>query len=74
MSTSDETVRTSVSLSMKVNLGNYESAELWLSVSNVGADTTEEEIEAALDTGKLAYDRIRGRMRGEVLRLKGSGG
>lgn len=61
----------SVSCSMKVNLGNYESADVFLSVTGIAAGTTTEQIDAALETGKLAYDRIRERIRGEVAALKG---
>lgn len=53
---------TTVSLSHKVNLGNFEHAELFLSVGGVKADTTAEEIDAALDAGRIAYDRLRVRL------------
>ena len=61
-----EPPRTSVSLSMKVSLAQYENAELFLSVQNIGPATTDEEIDAALERGKLAYDRIRAHMRGRI--------
>ena len=59
---------------MKVNLGNYESAEVWLSVSGVEPGTSTEEIDDALETGKLAYERIRERMREKVAALRAEGG
>ncbi len=61
----------SVSCSMKLNLGNYESAEVFLSVAGIAADSTPDQIDAALATGKLAYDRIRERVRAEVAALRG---
>lgn len=46
----------SVSVSRKVNLGNYESADFFLSVSGIVPGTTEEEIAALVENeGKIAY-------------------
>lgn len=66
MSETEDGIRCSVSLSQKVNLGNYERAEVFMSLSNVPADATVEDINAALDAGKIVYDALRQRMRIKV--------
>lgn len=48
------------SLSAKLNLGNYESADVFLSISGITAETTEEEVDELLAKGaKLAWDRLK---------------
>ena len=69
-----EPITTTVSLSQKVNLGNYESVDFFISVSGVSAETTDAEIEAALDAGKIAYDKIRGRMAVKVAEARNTAG
>lgn len=61
---------TTVSLSQKVNLGNYESADLFMSISGVSVSTTPEEIEEVLDAGRIAYDKMRVRMASKVQEIK----
>lgn len=64
-----------LSLSMKVNLGNYESAEAFLSISGVGMSTTQEEIDAVLDgPARIAYDALKARMGEKVAELRGKKG
>lgn len=55
---------------MKVNLGNYESAGASLVVSGLRADATTEEIEALLDTGKLAWSVMTTRLHAKVSEMK----
>ena len=52
-------LKVGVSLNRKINLGNYESAEVWVSLTGIEASTTAEEIQAALATGSLAYDALK---------------
>ena len=42
----------SVSVSMKVNLGNYQSADVFVSLSGVTPETTEDEMDALI-TGNV---------------------
>jgi len=62
--------RVGVSISQKVNLGNYESAEVFLSLTNLRPGTSAEEIAEALEIGQLAYKRIRDRMVGLIERVR----
>ncbi len=60
----------SVSVSMKVNLGNYESADAFVSLSGLPEGTPLEEIEALLDTGKLAWGAMTERLVSKVNELR----
>lgn len=44
-----------VSMSRKVNLGNYESADVFVSISNAKAGMTEEELRPLLDTAATSW-------------------
>lgn len=60
----------SVSVAMKVNLGNYESADAFVSVSGLREGATAAEIEGLLDTGKLAWSLMTTRLRDKVTEMK----
>ena len=62
--------RVSTSLEMKINLGNYESAACFISLSGVPLGASEAEIEALLDTGRIAYDAIKRRIQLQVNALR----
>lgn len=69
-----------VSMSRRVNLENlwgpsfkYESAEVFVSISNVGATTTAAEIDDALDTGRLAWEKVRADLHRRVREMKEAG-
>jgi hypothetical protein len=58
------------SVQMKVNLGNYESADCFLSISGVTQETTPAEMEALMDQGKVAYDLLRTHLAPKVADLR----
>ena len=59
-----------VSVSMKANLGNYESADAFVSLSGLEAGTSAEEIERMLDTGKIAWSLMTQRLGEKVAELR----
>ena len=61
----------SISLSRKINLGNYESADFFVSLNGVTADTLPDEMEELLNVGKIAYDLIRKDIAGKVAAIRG---
>ena len=62
--------RIATSVEMKVNLGNYESASCFISLSNIAAGTTPAEIEALLDTGRIVYDALKRRLQLQINDLR----
>lgn len=54
-----EGLRLSVSVSRKANLGNYQSADFFMSVSNIEVGATEAELQEALATGEVAFAVIK---------------
>ena len=66
-----EQLSVSISVSRKINLGNYESADAFLSISGVTEETTEAEIDELLDgKGALAFKKLADRMREKVDTLR----
>lgn len=52
-----------ISISRKINLGNYESADVFISIGNIRDTTTDEEVTMLLDgpvadTFKILRDRL----------------
>lgn len=63
----------SMSLSRKVNLGNYEAADVFLSVSGISNSTTAEQIDELLaGAGQLAYSRLAKALNEKAKTLKGT--
>ncbi len=63
-------LRVSVSISRKLNLGRYESADVMLSLSGIEPGTTTAEIEAALATGALGYSAVKSALAVKVGELR----
>lgn len=56
----------SLSLARKINTGNYESAEAFVSIQGVRAGMTVDDLEPLLSTGRIAYDAIREELRQQI--------
>ena len=66
-------IRVSVSISRKVYLGNYESAEAFVSLSNVPVGAGQDEIDEALNTGKLVWEALKPRLIAATRELRAGG-
>lgn len=55
----DDPIKVSVTASQTVNLGDYNSAKVDFSLSNIPTGATEKDIEAALETGELAFKYVK---------------
>lgn len=55
-----------ISMSRKINMGNYESAECFVSISGVTEDMTAEQLEPLMETGKVAWELVRARLTEQV--------
>lgn len=66
----------SISVTRKVNLGNYESADAFLSLSGIPVDATEADILDALNAADLAFEPIKAKAveMANRLRTEGRGG
>lgn len=60
----------SVSLSRKVNLGNYESADVFVSISGATIGTTEAEVDELL-SNRIVWDRLKDELRERCEEIRG---
>jgi hypothetical protein len=67
----DRLPRVSVSLGRKINMGNYESLDVHVSLSGFTAETTEEEMEAAIANGRVGYNLVVGEINRRVRAIRG---
>jgi hypothetical protein len=61
-----------VSLARKINLGNYESADAFVSVSNLRVGATPEEVNEILSVGEMAWPLLEKRIAHEIAEFKAS--
>lgn len=62
--------RIAVTLSRRVNLGNYESADASICLSGIEPGATEEQIADMLGTAKLAWSMIGSELNHKIHQLK----
>lgn len=67
-------LRMTASVEMKVNLGNYESASAFISLQGIAPDTSVEEMETALETGKLAWGVLKNALQAKVVEMRAERG
>jgi hypothetical protein len=63
---SDTEPTIAVSMARKINMGNFESADCFVSLSGIKAGMTPEEMAPLLDTGKVAWDLVRAALAEQV--------
>ena len=62
-------------MSRKINLGNYEAADAFISVGGITHETTEADVIALLDgPGKETFEILKTRLRAQVARMRNEGG
>lgn len=67
-------IKISMSVSRKVNLGNYESGDVFLSLSDVPVGATQEQVEDALQTSKIVWDVLRAEVNKKAIALREAAG
>ena len=68
-----EEPRVTIAIDQKLNMGNYESASVGIILSSLPVDITEAEIDALLDTGRLAYGKMVERLAEKVAARREAG-
>lgn len=63
-------LRVSVSVSRKINLGNYESLDIFFSVSGIEPGTPQAEIAEALETGETAWQVVKNKVREKIVEVR----
>jgi hypothetical protein len=61
---------TTVSMSRKINMGNYESCDVFVSLNGVRAGMTPEQLAPLLNTTKIAWDLVRAQLIEQVQAAK----
>lgn len=61
--------RVTLSVTRKVNLGDYESTEIFMSVG-VDAESTPEEIQTAVQTGEVLFNAVASSVKAQADRLR----
>ena len=69
--TEEQKITGTMSVSMKVNLGNYESAECFISLNGINENTSDREILTLLDGKmKVSYDLLKYRIKERVIDMR----
>lgn len=69
--TNNEELRAAVSVSMRVNLGNYQSADVFVSLSGVGPETTEADMDALLQGNvAVAFQKCLGSVKAKCREIR----
>lgn len=73
---SDNPPRVSISIGRKINIGNYESVDIFYSLNNIPASIEPLDLESLMETGDACYQFLRRKIveRTAELRTSSSGG
>lgn len=63
-----------VSVQQKVNIGRYESADLFMSVHGVGVNTTPDEMDEIIAQSKVVYSKLAREMKMKVAAIRNTNG
>lgn len=74
MNEENDIIKISVSATQKVNLGNYESADVFVALSNLDSGVSEDEMMMALETGELAFGCVKAFIRDRVAEIRRNAG
>jgi hypothetical protein len=66
----DNEATVTISLARKVNLGNYESVDVFVSLNGLKAGTTAAQMQPLLDTAAVGWDEINLALEETILLLK----
>lgn len=69
MNTMYERESVTVTMSAKVSIGPYESADLYIAVKDLAIGATDDRINEAMDTATRTYEAIRAQFRQQVVEL-----
>lgn len=68
-----EEMRVSVSIARKINLGDYESADVFMAISNIEPGASDAEIEEALATGDQAIQILKKHVGSQIVKIRAQG-
>lgn len=68
-----EEMRVSVSIVRKINLGDYESADIFMAISNMEPGASDAEIEEALATGDQAIQILKKHIAAQIVKVRAQG-
>ncbi len=66
----DDPIKVSVSATQKVNVGSYESVDVFFALSNIPVGATDEDLAAAMATSELAFTHVKAKVIQEVASIR----
>ncbi len=70
MTEPNDIIKASVSATQKVNVGNYESVDVFFALSNVPVGATDEDLAAAMATSELVFTHVRAKVAEKVAEIR----
>ena len=63
-----------ISIEQSINLGNYQTAKVSMSITNLPFEADEDMIETAMATQAIAFTKMKEAMRGKIAKIRREGG